>query len=212
MLVLGIYFSWSQLFLSAGTWKVLYEEKFEQIKEGGLPEDFFVLDGEFEVSSKEGRKCLRMRGNPVGEHGFLFGPRLNEDGLEFSFSCLGGIKSRRHNVFAGAIGGAKGLCFRMNPSSQQVSFTRIDGWQKSLPVTWASSEWMRVFVQTTWVADKEFTQVHAHVSRESSRTDMVFQSSTTIDERIRSGKCMLWGFAYAEKEMYWDNLLIRAKN
>ena len=28
---------------------------------------------------------------------------------------------------------------------------------------------------------------------------------------IKGGKCALWGFSYAEKEMYWDDLLIRVQ-
>ena len=38
------------------TWETIYEEKFTDIEEGELPEDFFILDGDFEVITKEGNK------------------------------------------------------------------------------------------------------------------------------------------------------------
>ena len=39
-------------------WQTVYEEKFDHVGNDELPDDFFVLDGEFKVTSKDGRKCL----------------------------------------------------------------------------------------------------------------------------------------------------------
>lgn len=194
-------------------WQILHEEKFEQIEEGSLPEDFFVLDGKFQVISNNGRKCLAMSGNPVGEHGFLFGPRLNEENIELSFSCLGGLKSRRHNVFAGALGGARGLTFRVNPTSKEMilAMDRND-WQKTHPVQWSSNQWMRILIRTNWDKEKEETVAMLQVCQESSPEENLVESRILIDEKIPSGKCAIWGFAYAEKQMFWDNFLIRKKN
>ena len=77
----------------AEEWTTVYEENFDQSLEGSTPQDFFVLDGQFQVVSKEGRKCLSLSANPVGEHGFLFGPRLRGEAVRLSFSCLGGLKA-----------------------------------------------------------------------------------------------------------------------
>ena len=52
-------------------WHLLYEENFDGIEEGKLPDDFFVLEGNFMVADMNGRKCLALKGLPVGEHGFL---------------------------------------------------------------------------------------------------------------------------------------------
>ena len=39
----------------------------------------------------------------------------------------------------------------------------------------------------------------------------MLRSSTVVDGKIRSGKCAVWGFSYAEEKMYWDHLRIRSK-
>ena len=192
-------------------WQTVYEEKFDQVGNDELPDDFFVLDGEFKVTSKDGRKCLAMSGTPVGEHGFLFGPRLAAESIELSFSCLGGFKSRRHNVFAGALGGIRGLKFRVNPTSREIILFYADDWQREFAVNWSSTEWMRIKLRLEWNSHKEQTDVELEVCKEAVPEQSMLRSSTVVDGKIRSGKCAVWGFSYAEEKMYWDHLLIRSK-
>ena len=128
-------------------WKVAYEQNFEKIEEGRLPNDFFVLDGRFSVQQRNARKCLILPGNPVGEFGFLFGPRFGLETMELSFSCLGGFKSRRHSAFSGAIGGIRGLNYRMNPSTTKGILSYLDDWKHEDHIIWESKEWMRVCIK-----------------------------------------------------------------
>lgn len=193
-------------------WQTVYEEKFEQVENDKLPEDFFVLDGEFKVASHEGRKCLVMSGTPVGEHGILFGPRLRAESLELSFSCLGGLKSRRHNVFAGTVGGIRGLGFRVNPASREMILSAPDDWQRAFSVNWSSMEWMRLKIRAEGDLHKEKSQLTIEVCKESDPDQSVLATRLVVDGMIRSGKCAIWGFAYSEKKMCWDDLLIRTKN
>ena len=193
-------------------WKTLYDQPFEEIEYGELPEDFFVLEGNFQVTNKDGRKCLALAANPVGEHGFLFGPRIKGEMLEFSFSCLGGLKSRRHNVFAGALGGIRGLKFRINPSIRESIFSFQEDWRSSFPLKWSSQEWMKVVMVTKWDWEKEETLITMKIAREREPEYLVDPPPIFLNEKIPSGKCALWGFSYAEMNMYWDNLKIRTKN
>ena len=194
----------------SGYGETLYEEKFESVEHTDLPNNFFVLEGKFVVTSKSGRKCLMMSGNPVGEHGFLFGPRINWENVELSFSCLGGYKSRRHNVFAGALGGIRGLNFRINPAPQEILLHGKDDWEKSFPTTWSSKEWMRVFILAEFDPVEEQTRLRIDVLKESAPLHPSSKSSIVLNSRLQTGKCALWGFSYAEQPMYWDDLLIRA--
>lgn len=189
----------------------VYFENFDEIEDGNLPGGFFVLEGNFEVATKDQRKCLLLSANPVGEHGFLFGPRISGEVIELSFACLGGLKSRRHNVFAGAIGGIRGLKFRMNPTTRETLFTSHNDWQKSVPLVWSSSEWIRIMIRTAWNLQKNKTQVNISLFKESDPAQPLLDETVQVEERLPSGKCALWGFSYAEREMYWDDLQIRAK-
>jgi hypothetical protein len=192
------------------TWKIVYEQDFEKIEEGGLPEDFFLLEGDFSVRTINGQKLLSMLGNPVGEHGFLFGPRLGNETIQLSFSCLGGLKSRRHNVFSGAMGGIRGINYRVNPISSNVTVSFMDS-KVVRPIYWSSNNWVNIKITVIpKVADGESLLI----IRSSSKSQDNFYSEETkmsLNGMIKGGKCALWGFAYAEKEMYWDDLLIRVQ-
>jgi hypothetical protein len=182
----------------AEEWTTVYEENFDQLLEGSTPKDFFVLDGDFRVVSKEGRKCLSLSANPVGEHGFLFGPRLKGESVRLSFSCLGAFKSRRHNVFAGALGGMRGVAFRINPSSQEISFSK-------------NEEPLSSYLDASNHLPSKKTTIHCKIALESELTSFR-GGSFSFDGFLPSGRCVLWGFSYSGKEMYWDNLLIQFRN
>jgi len=193
-------------------WTTVYEENFESQEEGTIPKDFFVLDGEFKVISKEGRKCLSLSGNPVGEHGFLFGPRYREGDINLSFSCLGAFKSRRHNVFAGALGGMRGFAFRINPSSQKVLFFKSEEQILEGDIKWSSSKWMKIQLKAIPDPTTKQTLINLVVSDEVSSGSLVQKSKFILDEPLSSGRSILWGFSYAGEQMFWDNLLIRFRN
>jgi hypothetical protein len=191
-------------------WKIVYEQDFEEIKEGSLPEDFFLLGGDFAVRIRKGQKLLCMPGNPVGEHGFLFGPRLGNETIELSFSCLGGTKSRRHNVYSGAIGGIRGLNYRVNPISKNIMISLMDAHMER-PTYWASDNWIKIKITVIPDAANNESQI---IIRNASKPQDNFDSEEikmSLNGMIKGGKCALWGFSYAEKEMYWDDLLIRVQ-
>ena len=190
------------------SWEIVYEESFTDVAEGELPENFFVLDGDFQVIEKEGNKCLELKGKPVGEHGFLYGPRLSADSFEVSFSCLGSVKSRRHSVFAGSLGGMRGLTFRTNPVSKKflLAYSEAIFGKVSLS-NWSSSDWMQVVLHINRQGDN--FQCEIFVSQKNDSQKAVPMGKVVIQNQIKSGRCALWGFAYAEQEMYWDDLKIR---
>ena len=195
----------------AEEWTTVYEENFDQSLEGSTPQDFFVLDGDFRVVSKEERKCLSLSANPVGEHGFLFGPRLRGESVRLSFSCLGAFKSRRHNVFAGALGGMRGVAFRINPSSQEISFSRNEEPLSSYNIDWSSNQWMRVYLEASNHSLSKKTTIHCKIAPEPELTSCS-EGSFSFDGFLPSGRFVLWGFSYSGKEMHWDNLLIQFRN
>jgi hypothetical protein len=195
----------------AEEWTTVYKENFDQQLEGTIPKDFFVLDGEFQVVSKEGRKCLSLSANPVGEHGLLFGPRLRGETVRLSFSCLGAFKSRRHNVFAGALGGMRGLGFRINPSSQKISFSLNEEPLSLQNINWSSTQWMRIHLEASTNPSSKKTSFRYRITDELELTSSC-EGSFALDKLLSSGRCVLWGFSYSGKEMYWDDLLIRFRN
>jgi len=191
-----------------GSWGILYKQDFEEVEEGGVPGDFFILEGKFSVAMRDGRKCLVLPAHPVDEHGFLFGPRLNSSNVELSFSCLGGFKSRKHNVYAGALSGVRGIHFRINPSFRDFRVTHADYEEKRSGIIWSPKEWMRVHIFAQ-PEKEEKTRLMVHIYGAVSRGKNDWKSDFLVDGLLVGGKCALWGFSYAEQEMAWDDLVIR---
>jgi hypothetical protein len=189
----------------------VYEESFTDVAEGELPEDFFVLDGDFEVITKDNNKCLKLSWEPVGEHGFLYGPRQSFNSFEVSFSCLGAMKSRRHNVFASSLGGIRGHIFRINPVSKELSlhYGETSICDVSLP-SWSLSDWMNVHFRITGSGKKSKCEILISNQNDFDNTEMA--TELLIEDELKHGRFALWGFAYAEQDIYWDNLIIRVPN
>ncbi len=194
--------------LDTSSWMVAYQEPFTEVREGDLPEDFFILDGHFEVIKMEGNKCLKLIGKPVGEHGFLYGPRLSTDSFEISFSCLGAVKSRRHNVFAGSLGGIRGYIFRINPVSEKLSLYYDEAKISDVSLSaWTSNDWMSVNLRIT--GDSKKSKCDILVSKQDDLDQKEIKAELLFEDKIKHGRFALWGFAYAEQDIYWDNLVIR---
>ena len=193
------------------SWNTIYEQSFENIEEGELPEDFFVLDGDWQVITKQANKCLVLAGEPVGEHGFLFGPRLLDQEIELSFSSLGGFKSRRHNVFAGAFWGIRGFHFRLDPSTQNVLFSHFDEEPQRTKIYWSSKDWMDVRIRVSPKPEKKYNEIKIITSKRHQTGIQDWNNEIDVDGLPRSGKCALWGFSYAESEMYWDDIKIQVR-
>ena len=78
---------------------------------------------------------------------------------------MGGVKSRRHSVVAGSLGGMRGLTFRFDPVSKMLSFAVAEEMlsEVSVPI-WSSSDWIKVHLKVTPVG--EIFKCEISVSRE----------------------------------------------
>ena len=45
--------SGKSVLLEKESWQTIYDQKFDGVEDGELPEDFFVLEGNFQVTTKE---------------------------------------------------------------------------------------------------------------------------------------------------------------
>ena len=173
-------------------WQSLYQQNFEQIEQGGLPDDFFVLEGNFYVTTKDGRKCLALAPYPVNEHGFLFGPRINNETVELSFPE---VLKKEDIRFEGAVGGIRGIKFRFNPATHEVLISYRDDWTQTFPMSWSSKEWMKVVFSSERKLDKEQTNLKIKISKESDPGASFLYQDLLFEERVPGGKMCFWGFS-----------------
>ena len=111
-------------------WKTVYEIDFSGNAVGEEPEDLFILDGSFSVQQEEVRKSLggnmvlSLPGTPVGDFGFLFGPRVKGKPVELRCRILSTRKGRRMPAFAAGLGGVNGYRLRLNAAARNLQLIR----------------------------------------------------------------------------------------
>jgi len=189
------------------SWTIEFEENFTKAPNEVEPENLFILDGEFLVKTIEDNKLLELSGSPVGDFGFLFGPRVKEKAIELQFSFYSSKQGRRFPAIAAGIGGIRGYRFRWNASSQKILLYRDDVLLIEKVQGWESSSWWQIRFQILplqtgknlirlklWQKEKEEPQ---HWLLEH-RDQLLF----------KGGKCVLWAFPYSGMPIQFDDLKI----
>lgn len=96
-----------------------FVETFEQVEVGTEPAQMMILEGAFTVEEVEGKKALVLPGEPVGDFGFLFGPRLQPP-VVISATITAEKKGRRSPRFGIGWGGQNGLKLFANPATKKL--------------------------------------------------------------------------------------------
>ncbi len=183
-------------------------EGFENCSAGSLPDDFFILEGNFAVCITDKGKCLQQDPFPVGEHGFMFGPRLSGWGRELAFSFLGRKKGRRHPAFVAALGGARGIKLRLNPVSRLGEIYFKEQRVHHFPLPLSFDGWMRARIQAKPRQESLKTLFRFKLWPAEAEEPVIWNASTTIDGDLPQGRCMLSGIPYSEEPILWDDLTV----
>ena len=69
---------------------------------------------------------------------------------------------------------------------------------------------MKVCIRITGEGKKSKCEIFLSKKAGFHQTEKI--SELLIEEKIKRGRFALWGFAYAEQDMYWDDLIIRVPN
>jgi hypothetical protein len=117
-----------------------YQNDFEKAEVGSTPEEFLVLDGEFQVKEESGNKFLELPGAPLETYGFLFGPTAKEN-LTASARFFGTAKGRRFPTFAIGLCGAGGYKLRVAPAKNALELLKGDEIKQTVSLKWESAKW-----------------------------------------------------------------------
>ena len=189
-------------------WKTVYEIDFSGNAVGDEPEDLFILDGSFSVQQEGGNKVLSLPGTPVGDFGFLFGPRVKGKPVELRCRIFSTRKGRRMPAFAAGLGGVNGYRLRLNAAARNLQLIRGDETLVTVPYVWASGKWMNL----TFRAESKGNDGAIASAKVWSEGDepAVWSISHEDNESFAGGKCSLWGLPYASTEILFDDLKVLA--
>ena len=188
-------------------WQTVYEIDFSGNAVGEEPEDLFILDGSFSVQQEGRNKVLSLPGVPVGDFGFLFGPRVKGT-AELRCRIFSTRKGRRMPAFAAGLGGVNGYRLRLNAAARNLQLIRGDETLVTVPYIWASGKWTNLTFRAESKGD-EGAIVSAKVWSEGDEP-AVWSISHEDNDPFAGGKCSLWGLPYASTEILFDDLKVLA--
>jgi hypothetical protein len=194
--------------LAAQEAKALYQNNFEKVDAGKVPDDFLVLDGQFAVKEEGGNKFLELPGAPLDTFGVLFGP-TEKEGIAVSARALGTHKGRRYPTFAVGLNGQGSTAYRLqvSPGRKAVELFRGDEVKASVPFEWQSGAWTTLRLQVRKVTDGEW-RVQGKAWVDGGKEPAAWMVSFDEKEQPVAGKASLWGSPYATTPVRFDDLLV----
>ena len=195
--------------LSLPSWEVVFETTWSQEIVGQEPADLFVLDGNFVIAEKDGDKALALLGTPVGDFGFLFGPRVRGKPVELTCRVFSTRKGRRMPAFAAGLGGVNGYRLRVNAAARNTQLVRGEETLASIPYVWKSGTWTRLRFRAEPKGEEGVT-VSAKVWPVDENEPADWTLKYESPEPYVGGKSTLWGYPYAGTEILFDDLRVLA--
>ena len=195
---------------SGREWKLSFLEDFSEVEIGSEPETLFILDGEFSVSSEKGNSILSIPGSPVGEFGFLFGPRIRNKPMELEFTFKSNNQGRRYPSFAAGLGGVRGFRVRVNPAAGKVVLFHDDEPLNEVRFNWKSGEWYHLRIQAIPL-NQDASQLKFKLWQASESEPLEWIMDFKAEIEFEGGKCAVWGYPYSGLPIYFDNIKIRSR-
>ena len=188
-------------------WKVVYENDWSAEAVGEEPADLFILDGAFAVTEMGCDKALALPGVPVGDFGFLFGPRVKGKPVELRCRIFSIRQGRRMPTFAAGLGGMNGYRIRLNSAARNMQLFRGEESVATTPFQWQSGSWTNLRFRAEPQDEKTTTvsaKVWAQDGKEPAKWNLVHQDTAFF----AGGKCSLWGLPYADTNILFDDLQV----
>lgn len=200
------------LFIGAGNLyaaeeaKPLFENNFEQVEVGPVPDTFMVLDGGFEVKAEGGNKFIELPGAPLESFGILFGPTEKEN-VAVSARINGTNKGRRYPTFAIGLNGQGGYKMQVSPAKKAIELYKGDEVVTSVPFDWKSGEWTMMRLQIRKAGDGVW-KVEGKAWAQSGTEPKEWMINHDEKKEPTAGRASIWGQPYATTPIQFDDLRI----
>lgn len=187
----------------AGT---LFEERFDRVQGGAIPDSFTVLDGQFAVQGEGAERCMVLPGAPLESFGFLFGPAA-VSGREVQARIHGTKTGRKYPTFAAGLNGVNGYKVRVSPAKNAVEIVVGDAQEvrASAPFAWKSGEWTTLRLRVTPAAQGVRVEAKAwQGTSEPAGWTLTFDAPETPP----SGMAGAWGMPFSGTPIRFDDLVV----
>jgi len=185
----------------------LYKADFEDIEIGEVPDDFLVLEGEFAVEEEEGgNKILALPGQPLSTFTALFGAAEIE-GNAISARIKAEAQKRRLSSFAVGLNGVSGYRLQINPTRRLLEFYREETLEASAEYNWKSGDWTYLKLRVRKLEEGKW-RIEGKAWKEGENEPSGWSIAFEEAEEPHTGRPSIWGIPYAEKPIWFDDILI----
>lgn len=187
-----------------------YRADFEDIETGEVPDDFLVLDGEFEVKEVEGNKVLELPPYPLYTSTLLLGPAETEN-VSIQARFKADRQKKRTPVFGVGLSGVSGYRLQVNPARRQIELLREEVVAATAAHTWKPGVWTTVRLRVVKNGEEKWRvegKAWSEDEEEQSRWMIEYEET----EEPIPGRPSLWGIPYASKLIWFDDVLIATQS
>ena len=185
----------------------LYQKNFEQTEIGGVPSDFLVLDGNFEVKEEDGKKYLELAGAPLDSFCIIFGPSAKY-GNEISARIFGTKKGRRYPVFGVALNGVNGYRLQVAPAKRSIELLKGTSVIANTAFRWSGGSWLNLSLNVLQTANNEWT-INGRVWEEGKKAPTSPTLTHKEMKEPRNGKPSIWGSPFSGTPIRYDDIVVR---
>lgn len=188
---------------------LVYANDFDKAKEGRVPADYFVIDGDFEIEKGEEEgsgKTLKLLGAPLVEGSIQFGSSLDAGG-SVKVRVKAEKRGRSYPRFGVGMHGMKGYRLRVAPAAKQLELVKDQEVIQSVPFEWQSGVWF--FVELEVLENNDSWTVSGRAWPENVERPEDGQIDYISVESGFRGKASITGTPYAELPIWFDDLEIR---
>ncbi len=185
--------------------KPVYQNNFESVDVGKVPDDFLVLDGAFAVQQESGNKYLELPGAPLDTFGALFGPTEKSD-LAITARIKGTSKGRRHPTFGVGLNGQGGYRLQISPGKGALELYKREEVVATIPYEWKSGQWTMLRLQVAKAGDvwKVEGKAWAQGTAEPEKPAVSFEEKTEPP----AGRAVIWGSPFSTTPIQFDDLVV----
>jgi len=177
--------------------------------EGEPPKDVFVVEGKFNVVTKEGNKALEIGvGELVDANALLGVSSTGSSSIEAR--VFGSKQGRSAPRFAIGVHGQSGYRLVVFAAQKQLQLTKGDEVIKSIPFTWTSDAWLKLKLDVKKVAEGKWTitaKAWADGAEEPKEAAITHEDTTLKGQ----GKCSIWGTTFSNTPIYFDDVKIEVE-
>jgi len=202
---------------------LIFQAGFDDQKVGDVPDDYFVIEGEWSVVGLEDEdedededeeeeeedcaKALKLSADPLGEAQVQVGDSLKDIGGTIRARVRAEKKRRAYPRFGVGLHGMSGYRLRLFPVRNRMELVKSEEVIRSAGIEWKSGEWW--VLELTVKPSADAWSISARAWPEGADRPDKAQIETTSAATKFSGRAVLTGTPYAGLPIYFDDIEVR---